>query len=61
MDIIQVLKKGKNGSSEAVELIVNNYKNYIYYQMAKYNINDKETCYEEVRSRIIRAIYLFKI
>lgn len=61
MDIIESLKKSKNGDIESVELIINAYKDYIYYQMVQYNIKDKITCYEEVRSRIIRAIFLFKI
>ena len=61
MDIIELLKKSKHGDIKSVELIINAYKDYIYYQMVKYNIKDKITCYEEVRSRIIRAIFLFKI
>lgn len=61
MNIIEELKSGKQGNLEAIELIIDSYKNYIYYQMAKYNIQDKITCYEDVRANIIKAILLFKI
>lgn len=61
MDIIQALKNSKQGDVASVEFIIDQYKNYIYYEMAKYHIQDKITCYEEVRSNIIKAILLFEI
>lgn len=61
MNIIQALKNGKEGDLESVEFIINQYKDYIYYEMKKYHIQDNITCYEDVRSNIIKAILLFKI
>lgn len=61
MDIIQALKNSKQGDPESVEFIINQYKDYIYYEMKKYHIQDSITCYEDVRSNIIKAILLFRM
>lgn len=61
MNMIQALENSKQGDHESVEYIINKYRDYIYYEMKKYHIQDTITCYEDVRSNIIKAILLFKI
>lgn len=51
----------KEGDMIATENIVNNYKKYIYYMINRYEINDKNTCYDEVVAKILNAIQKIKI
>lgn len=61
MDILDQLVKAKRGDEKAYENIIRYYEKYIFYNMNKYNVNDKEDCLENVKQRIRRAIYLFEI
>ena len=51
----------KDGDSIANENIIKYYKKYIYLMMNKYEITDKETCYDEVRRNILKAIQVIKL
>ena len=61
MDILAQLIKAKRGDEKAYENIIKYYEKYIFYNMDKYTVNDKEDCLENVKQRIRRAIYLFEI
>lgn len=60
MDIIEMLNKARK-QEDAAKNIINAYERFIQYEMDKYNIQDKNTCYEEVRANILKAIFLFAI
>lgn len=61
MDIIETLKDAKDGDLTSVDAIIKYYEKFIYYELNKYHIQDKSTCYEDVKANIMKAIYLFKI
>ena len=61
MSIIEELKKAKDGNEKSYETIIKYYEKYIFYNMNKYNVDDKEDCLENVKQRIRKAIYMFKI
>lgn len=60
MDIIEMLNKAKK-QEDAAKKIINVYEKFIQYEMDKYHIQDKNTCYEEVKANILKAIFLFVI
>jgi len=47
----------KEGDSIAFEKIKKRYNKYIYYMMNRYEIIDKNTCYDEVIRNILKAIH----
>ena len=51
----------KDGDKIATDKIINYYKKYIYYMISRYEINDKNTCYEEVIAKILNAIQQIKL
>ncbi len=61
MDIIELLKDAKDGNTISINAIIKYYEKLIHYEMNKYHIQDKATCYEDVKANIMKAIYLFKI
>lgn len=61
MDIIEMLKDAKDGNATSIDAIIKYYEKFIYYELNKYHIQDKVTCYEDVKANIMKAIYLFKI
>lgn len=61
MNIIELLQDAKRGNEKACNEIIKHYEKYIFYNMHKYSINDKNECLEDVKQRIRRAIFLFKI
>lgn len=61
MDIIEKLKDAKDGDLTSVDAIIKYYEKFIYYELNKYHIQDKATCYEDVKANIMKAIYLFRI
>lgn len=61
MNVLEQLVKAKKGDGEAYEKIIKYYEKYIFYNMNKYNVNDKEDCLENVKQRIRKIIYLFEI
>lgn len=60
MDIIEMLNEAKK-QEDAAKNIINAYERFIQYEMDKYHIQDKYTCYEEVKANILKAIFLFVI
>lgn len=61
MDIIEMLKDAKDGNTTSIDALIKHYDRFIHYELNKYNIQDKITCYEDVKANILKAIYLFKI
>lgn len=61
MDIIKSLIAAKEGNPDSINAIIKHYEKFIYFDLNKYNIQDKSTCYENIKSNIMKAIYLFKI
>ena len=61
MDIIELLKDAQKGNIVSINAIIKHYERFIYYELNKYNMQDKITCYEDIKADIVRAIYLFKI
>lgn len=61
MDMMKILKEAKKQEESGIEEILNFYNNFIYYEMNKYHIQDKYSCYDEVKANILKAIFLFKI
>ena len=51
----------KKGDVIANENIIEHYKKYIALMMNRYEIIDKETCYDEVKRNILKAIQIIKI
>ena len=51
----------KNEDKKATDKIINHYKKYIYYMINRYEINDKNTCYDEVVARLLNAIQQIKL
>lgn len=51
----------KDGDTIANENIIKNYNKYITFMMNKYEIIDKESCYDEIRRKILKAIQKIKI
>lgn len=51
----------KDGEKIATDKIINHYKKYIYYMINRYEINDKNTCYDEVIARLLNAIQQIKL
>ena len=51
----------KDGDKIATDKITNYYKKYIYYMINRYEINDKNTCYDEVITKILNAIQQIKL
>lgn len=51
----------KKGDIIANENIIKHYKKYIALMMNRYEIIDKETCYDEVKRNILKAIQIIKI
>lgn len=51
----------KDGDKIATDKIINYYKKYIYYMISRYEINDKNTCYDEVVARLLNAIQQIKL
>lgn len=51
----------KKGDVIANENIIKHYKKYIALMMNRYGIIDKETCYDEVKRNILKAIQIIKI
>ena len=51
----------KKGDVIANENIIKHYKKYIALMMNRYEITDKETCYDEVKRNILKAIQIIKI
>lgn len=51
----------KKGDVIANENIIKYYKKYIALMMNRYEIIDKETCYDEVKRNILKAIQTIKI
>lgn len=51
----------KDEDKIATDKIINYYKKYIYYMINRYEINDKNTCYDEVISKILNAIQQIKL
>ena len=47
----------KDGDSIANENIIKRYNRYIQYMMNRYEITDKNTCYDEIVRNILKAIY----
>lgn len=61
MDIIEELRRAKNGDTKSIDNIIKHYENYIKYNMNKYSIRDQYECCEEVKQKIRNVIFLFKI
>ena len=61
MNSVDLLKRIKTGEYSLVEQIIDRYKNFIFFEMKKYHIKDEQSCYEEVRANILKAICYFDI
>lgn len=61
MILIDIIQKAKNGDLAATDKILYSYYDFCYYMMNKYRIEDKESCYEEVKRNILKSIYTFKL
>ena len=61
MDMIEMLKEAKKQEEKGIKAILEFYNDFIYYEMNKYHIQDKYSCYDEVKANILKAIFLFKI
>ncbi len=59
--IIENLIKAKNGSSSATEDILKDYDKYIYFLINKYQVQDKEECYDFVIEKVWKSICKFEI
>lgn len=51
----------KDGDTIANENIIKHYNKYITFMMNRYEIIDKESCYDEIRKNILKAIQKIKI
>lgn len=51
----------KDGDTMANENIINHYNKYITFMMNRYEIIDKESCYDEIRKNILKAIQKIKV
>ena len=51
----------KGGDAIANEKIIRRYNKYIKYMINKYEIADKNTCYDEVCRNILKAIQMIEI
>ena len=51
----------KDGDTNANENIIKHYNKYITFMMNRYEIVDKESCYDEIRKDILKAIQKIKI
>lgn len=51
----------KDGDTMANENIIKHYIKYITFMMNRYEIIDKESCYDEIRKNILKAIQKIKI
>ena len=60
-DLYYEILLAKDGDSIANEKIIKRYNRYILYMINKYEIIDKNTCYDEVVSKILKAIYKIKL
>lgn len=56
MDIIKLLTDAKDGNTTSIDAIIKHYDRFIHYELNKYNIQDKVTCYEDVKANILKAI-----
>lgn len=61
MIFVETIKKAKAGDHAAVKNILNLYNDFCFYMINKYKIEDKQSCYEEVKRNIMKAIYTFKM
>lgn len=59
--LIDDLIKAKNGDYMAANNILKHYRHLIYYMMEKYEITNKEDCYDVVIERILKSFYKFDI
>ncbi len=55
-DLYYEILLAKDGDSIASQKIIQRYNRYIQYMMNRYEITDKNTCYDEVVRNIIKAI-----
>ena len=55
-DLYFEIMLAKEGDVIANERIIEKYRRYIKYMINKYEIIDKNTCYDEVRRNILKAI-----
>lgn len=60
-DLYYELVLAKDGDIIANENIIRKYNKYIQYMINKYGIVDKNTCYDEVRRNILKAIQKIEI
>lgn len=61
MNIVEALIEAKKNSDKAMKWIIKQYEPFIMYQMNKYEIKDKDTCYEEVKANLYKILYYFDI
>lgn len=59
--LIDNLIKAKNGDCVAANNILKHYRHLIHYMMEKYEITNKEDCYDVVIERILKSFYKFNI
>lgn len=60
-DLYYEIILAKDGDVIANENIIKHYNKYINYMMNKYEIVDRESCYDEVRRNILKAIQQIKM
>lgn len=60
-DLYYEILLAKNGDTIANENIIKRYNRYIKYMINKYEIIDKNTCYDEVVIKILKAIHKIKL
>lgn len=60
-DLYYEILLAKDGDSIANENIIKRYNRYIQYMINKYEIIDKNTCYDEVVRNILKAVHKIKL
>lgn len=60
-DLYYEILLAKDGDTIANENIIKRYNRYIQYMINKYEIVDKNTCYDEVVRSVLKAIHKIKI
>lgn len=60
-DLYYEILLAKDGDTIANENIIKRYNRYIQYMINKYEIVDKNTCYDEVIRSVLKAIHKIKI
>lgn len=60
-DLYYDLVQAKNGDVVATENIIKRYNKYINFMMNRYEVLDRNTCYDEVVRNILNAIQKIKI